>query len=1276
MPPPRSIVHHVSKWVLLISLICAALLSIAGRVLLANVDAFKQQIEQELADYGITGVSLENVAGSWSGLHPVLKIQGASLSIPGRSQALSIDEMSVNVKLIPSLINADLQLEAFNAAVTKLILVHDHDGTWWLNDIPLNAAQDQTDSRIDIYEFFQRLPDFVSIQINLLQIRDLLNDVDHLVQRTSLRSSRRDQQLTVSLAARLPATLGRDVTLLLQGDEARQQLYLKAEGLNLVQLLQLAGQATPGIERAGLALESWAKLENFQPVEITNRARLRRLVINVAEHKSQPIRFAVRQKIQPVGNGWRVDSLLQDAFYGDQPLGELQTQLLLDRSWQGPALWVKSVQLGRFHNLVHDLLANDELRQVWQGTHPEMQLENLVARINLKDFSRSRLGFRFDRLQGRPHGSIPGIDSLSGIAVADQGTLHLQIDPAPLTVTFARLFRDPLVFDRVAGAFEVTARDSTVLVATDSVEVSNADINARARAWLEASPGQRPFLSLRANYGDGKAAATSRYLPVGIMPQGTVDWLDRAIKGGTIPQGDLLFHGRVNNLSVLQREMAGEFHALFDVQNPRVEFLPDWPTAHQGTGRASFHNLAMKLDFTNVNLASSTVEQVQVGIDDLLRPELIVDTRDESAAAPLLETLAALPVLDLAKQIRRRSEKPGGKVDSELQLRIPLQRGVRKRWGLQAKAKLREVDLTIPSWMVDLQQVNGDLIIEDTRVSAKGLQGKYAGDPGTIDIIGRDTNTEFRLRGGFDARALTRLLPSYLAEPVSGTSPWDIRVTVAHRPGRNDPRVKVAANSTLTGTELGYPQPFRLAAADAASFRFDGALNDRRDLDFSVALADRIHANGHLTDLDGPATKLAHLNVAFNTQPTLQNGPGVRLAGQIDRVDMTQWDAYTDAYFESSDNANAIHRHLQTVDLRIDQLSWGGQEIYDASINVLNNGALLLGQVNSSLASGTFQIPFDMDETHPLSAQLDYLRLHKPRGKVERKPGFEDMPNLVITSKLASFEDMDVADFILRTSNTSNRFSIHQLDFTRDQVSLKSSGHWQYDEAIDEHVTVFNLQIKGGQFGKTLEGLGLSNSIRDGSIDFEGQIGWGGTLFDINWPTLIGEVSLKLEDGYLNNIEPGAGRFVGLLSLSALPKRLFLDFGDVLSEGMQFDEIQGRFSIKGEIMTTDDATMRGASARVKLVGETNLREQTYDQSMLIVPQVGDTLPVLGSLAAGNAVGWGLLLIQRIFKKPIDKSVEIEYRISGSWDDPEIELITKPEEISNQQDLDDIFNESN
>jgi uncharacterized protein YhdP len=63
------------------------------------------------------------------------------------------------------------------------------------------------------------------------------------------------------------------------------------------------------------------------------------------------------------------------------------------------------------------------------------------------------------------------------------------------------------------------------------------------------------------------------------------------------------------------------------------------------------------------------------------------------------------------------------------------------------------------------------------------------------------------------------------------------------------------------------------------------------------------------------------------------------------------------------------------------------------------------------------------------------------------------------------------------------------------------------------------------------------------------------------------------------------------------------------------------------------------------------------------------LPVIGSIAAGSAVGWSFLLFQKIFGSIIDKAVEIQYTVKGTWDDPEIVQIekTKPEQETLRRD---------
>jgi uncharacterized protein YhdP len=182
--------------------------------------------------------------------------------------------------------------------------------------------------------------------------------------------------------------------------------------------------------------------------------------------------------------------------------------------------------------------------------------------------------------------------------------------------------------------------------------------------------------------------------------------------------------------------------------------------------------------------------------------------------------------------------------------------------------------------------------------------------------------------------------------------------------------------------------------------------------------------------------------------------------------------------------------------------------------------------------------------------------------------------------------------------------------------------------------------------------------MQDGNVSLKGQIRWSGELLNLDWDSLMGGGSFEINKGVLKDVDPGSGRLIGLLSLDALPKRLTLDFKDVLLEGLNFDKISGSYKIEGENLYTDNTKMDGVSARIRISGRTGLRDRDYDQTMLVIPKIRHTLPVLGGLAVGSSVGWGLLLIQSLFKDAIDKSVEVEYKVTGTWADPQLELIKK------------------
>lgn len=170
-------------------------------------------------------------------------------------------------------------------------------------------------------------------------------------------------------------------------------------------------------------------------------------------------------------------------------------------------------------------------------------------------------------------------------------------------------------------------------------------------------------------------------------------------------------------------------------------------------------------------------------------------------------------------------------------------------------------------------------------------------------------------------------------------------------------------------------------------------------------------------------------------------------------------------------------------------------------------------------------------------------------------------------------------------------------------------------------------------------------------------------LFDVDWSgsprgdffdVINGEVKVRFGDGQLEEVEPGAGRMFGLMSIVALPRRLSLDFRDVFSKGFGFDEIAGSFRIVDGKTYTCDLSLDGPAADIGIVGVVNLNDRTYDQTAIVSANVGNTLPIVGAVVAGPQVAAALLIFSQIFKKPLQEVGQVYYGISGSWDDPVVE----------------------
>jgi uncharacterized protein YhdP len=257
-------------------------------------------------------------------------------------------------------------------------------------------------------------------------------------------------------------------------------------------------------------------------------------------------------------------------------------------------------------------------------------------------------------------------------------------------------------------------------------------------------------------------------------------------------------------------------------------------------------------------------------------------------------------------------------------------------------------------------------------------------------------------------------------------------------------------------------------------------------------------------------------------------------------------------------------------------------------------------------------------------------------------------------------------DLVVEGSPVGETLFLNTMSMRRDKVYVTGQGQWEYDPTKDSHLSSVSVNVNGTEVGQALAGIGFGDNIQDGEIELEGVYTWPVPMPDFTLDNFEADVSMNIKNGVLNNVEPGGGRFVGLLSLNALPRRLSLDFSDVLIKGMEFEKISGTYHVEKGVLYTTDTRMEGPAAKIKMSGQTGIVDRNYDQTIRVTPKIRQTLPLVGAVAVGATAGWGLLLLQNLFKKSIDDAVEVVYQVTGSWDDPQIELIKAVDE--NQQEL--------
>ncbi|MDH5620244.1 MAG: hypothetical protein OEZ11_16655, partial [Gammaproteobacteria bacterium] len=357
-------------------------------------------------------------------------------------------------------------------------------------------------------------------------------------------------------------------------------------------------------------------------------------------------------------------------------------------------------------------------------------------------------------------------------------------------------------------------------------------------------------------------------------------------------------------------------------------------------------------------------------------------------------------------------------------------------------------------------------------------------------------------------------------------------------------------------------------------------------------------------------------------------------------------------------NVGAADR-IRSIDLSIDDLFAIGQHLQNHHVRLDRSANDWLVQIDGEDVSGSVFVPYDFGSERAMIVEMKRLRLPgddiTPPSDSTLDP--RSLPPISLTAEEFILGDRYLGTVEATLVRTEDGLETEKLIATDESFGIVGAGRWVADEneALGSRTYVM-ATLNSNDVRTTLAQLDFAQGISGESMGIVFDLSWGGGPRASFLDVLDGEVQMRLEKGSLEEVEPGAGRMLGLVSFVALPRRLSLDFRDVFNKGFRYDTIIGSFDVADGVASTCDMYLDGPAAMIGVVGQVDLANSVYEQGAVVSANVGNTLPIVGAVVGGPPGAAAMLIFSQIFKKPLQSVGQVYYGISGPWEEPAIDSI--------------------
>lgn len=854
-----------------------------------------------------------------------------------------------------------------------------------------------------------------------------------------------------------------------------------------------------------------------------------------------------------------------------------------------------------------------------------------------------------------------GFSGLEGELSADENGGELRLSKTPANVMLPSTLEKPLALDELAATLRWKRQVEGWQLASDDAAFRLAGVTGRGRFSLDLPPddaGRSPVLDLSATLAAQNLDDPRPYLPLH-WPDSLKHWLRTAIVSGRVPNADLRIRGPVADFPY-GAHPTGEWGLELDIADGVLAFAPDWPQLSDVRAHLAFSGNSLTIRSDQAELGGNRVSSAEVRFADFGDHLMSIEGATSGELKRFYQFLRESPLRQTLHGLLDNTEASGA-ADVLLQLEIPLNDMHKTR--VIGSVTTKDATLRYKALEQPITAIAGSIGFTEHGISADALSATFAGVP-VAARIDADDGTRGVIRGEFDYQpradgsGLSRYVPEFVRRQLQGSSRWRIELPLI------DDGMALQLRSDLAGTAVDFPAPLHKDAADVApvALRIGGdKLADLRiDLDYDRRLALGVLL---LSDKDGLRVTGMHGSAGGSGRVEVRPG-SYTLDGRVPELDISTWAALFDGGERKDDSLR-----IDAADLDVDYLIWRGLTVPSTQLQYRPLAEGWRIDVNGDGAEG--QIRWEPGDSGHISARLQRLNLQRwplenrdarTTPLIEPEAGATppaativepaSLPRVDLSFGQLNFGDTNYGQVEMETARVPGGIALRTLQFGGGELKMAASGAWRRIGGLSSGE--LNFDIDSTRFGALLEHLGYAQNIEAKHSVFKGALAWAPAATGLQWEQASGQIDLDIREGQLRAVDPGASRVLGLFNFYALPRRLTLDFDDVVGKGLSFDTIKGHFEVAGGDARTENLKIESPSLRMDITGKVGLAARDYDQRVTVYPDLSSGVTIGAVLLGGPAVGALVLLAQQLFDKPLDQITQFSYRITGPWDNPKIE----------------------